>query len=368
MPSKSTTNKHPWWAKLLLLILFILDMLIAEMLRNNSFLTPIKGIEIYAAYIIFGQISGIIVGLIIFLFYRAGQSYKNKGDAVDRSHIWVNARSGKKVSDATVKNVYEKLHGYGSWEKKVKKERGCATVFMVIAAVALSIYGFYALSFRARLPLLAAVQNLIGSSLLYWLSWLGLMLVGAGTLAAIFFLTFYDLTNYNATFITSPTGKPLGLENDPPALWSILPKGIALILAILLNIAVLVYTLFPSLRSAPVGRHYQTVVLLTFFVSGIMWLFGIFLQDIQLSQAAQQKQDLQNKKKAIEDSLQKFFGRDTDPKERLISGLVLLAYRDNLTYDGKKSLVEGLKVITGQDFGTDYKKWEDWLMNQLMNK
>ena len=272
----------------------------------------------------------------------------------------------KKVSDASIKNVYEKLHGYGSWEKKVKKERGCATVFAVLAAIALSIYGFYALSFGTKLPLLWRVQILIGSNFLYWLSWVGLMLIGGGALAAIFFLTFYDLTNYNATFVTSPTGQPMGFENDPPALWSILPKAIALILAVLLNIAVLVYTLWPSLRSAPVGRHYTLVLSQTYIISGFLWFFSVMLQDIKISQAARQQQDLENKKKAIEESIQKFFGRDTDHKERLISGLVLLTYRDSLTYDGVKSLVDGLKILSRQDFGTDYKKWEDWLMKQLM--
>ncbi len=305
MAAKSKSNKHPWWAKIILLIFFILDLLIAEMIMPTGILKPIKSIDIYAAYIIFGQISGIIVGLIIYLFYKAGQSYKNKGDAIDRSHIWVNAKSGKKMSDATIKNVYEKQHGYGSWEKKVTKERGCATVFAVLAAVALSIYGFYALSFGTKLPLLWRVQILIGSNLLYWLSWLGLMLIGGGALAAIFFLTFYDLTNYNATFVTSPTGKPLGLENDPPALWSILPKAIALVLAVLLNIAVLIYTLWPSLRSAPIGRHYTLVLSLTFLVSGLLWFFSVLLQDIKISQAARQQQDLENKKKAIEESLTK---------------------------------------------------------------
>jgi hypothetical protein len=76
-----------------------------------------------------------LVAGVIYLFYRGAQAYDNKGTAIDRSHIWVNAESGKKVSDASIRTVYEKQHGYGSWEKKVQKERGCVTVFALIIAV-----------------------------------------------------------------------------------------------------------------------------------------------------------------------------------------------------------------------------------------
>lgn len=366
MAAKSKSNKHPWWAKIILLLFFIVDLLIADMIMQTGFLKPIKFIEIYAAYIIFGQISGLLVGLVVYLFYRGAQAYDNKGNAIDRSHIWVDAKSGKKRSDATIKNVYEKQHGYGSWEKKVKQERGCVTVFAILAAVALSIFGIFALSFRTKLPLLWRVQILIGANFLYWLSWLGLAILGGFAIFMIY-LAFWDLVNYNTTLAFSPNGRPMGLQNDPPALWAILPKAIALILAVLLNIAVLIYTFWPSLRSAPVGRHYTLVLSLTFIVSGLLWFFGVLGQDIKESKEARRQQDLENKKKAMEESIQKFFGRDTDPKERLISGLVLLSYRDSLTYDGKKSLVDGLKILSGQDFGTDYKKWEDWLMKKLMN-
>ena len=365
MAAKSKSNKHPWWAKIILLLFFIMNSLIADMILQRGFLTAPSGLKTYAAFIIFGEASSLLVAGVIYLFYRGARAYDNKGDAIDRSHIWVNAKSGKKVNDATVKNVYEKQHGYGSWEKKVEKERGCVTVFAILAAAALSIYGFYALSFRVRLPLLTAVQGLMGSTLVYILSWLGSILLGGFSIFMLY-LAFYDVVNYNTAIAFSPGGHPLGMQNEFPSLMVFLPKIIAFILALLLNLAVLIYTLWPSLLSAPIGKHYTTVLAVTYAVSGFLWLFGALLQDVKESAEYRRQQDLNNKKIAIEESVEKFFGKDTEYKDRLIAGLVLLGNRDSLTYDGKKGVVDVLKLISGQDYGTDYPKWEDWLMKQLM--
>lgn len=362
---KKTKFLSIWWAKVVLLISLIADLLMADMISDSGLLAPPKGIQTYAAYAIFSQASGLLVAGVLYLFYRIAQSYNPKGTETDHSHIWVYAKSGKKVSDASVKAVYEKKHGFGSWEKKVKQDRGCVTVFAMITAVLLTVFGFYALSFSIQLPLLVSVQSLLGAGVLYWVSWVLLAALGC---FAIFMLTFvfYDLLNYYNSWEFSPGGALLGFQNEPPSFWIQLPKFIALILTVLLNIAVLSFTFFPNLRGAPIGRHYSTALFLTFVISGILWFFGVLLQDIKVSKEAQRRQELEEQKKGIETAVELFFGNDTEIKERLVSGLVLIGNQDKLTPDGRKSVVDVLKMISGQDFGTDYKKWEEWLMQQIM--
>jgi hypothetical protein len=68
-------------------------------------------------------------------------------------------------------------------------------------------------------------------------------------------------------------------------------------------------------------RDYTLVLSLTFILSGFLWFLSVLLQDIKLSLAACQQQDLESKKKAIEDSIHKFFERETNLKERLIPGI-----------------------------------------------
>lgn len=365
MANKSKSDKHPWWAKIVLIILFIVNLLIGDMVKQIGFLTPPEGFKTIAAFFIFGQVSGLLVAGVIYLFYRSAQAYDNKGNAIDRSHIWVDAKTGNKVNDATVKNVYEKQHGYGSWEKKVEKDKGCLTVFAILAAVAITIWGFYALSFRVALPVLLSAQILLGSNLVYWLTWVGLAALGCFAVFMLYFV-FWDLANYNTSLAFSPGGHPLGFQNESPSWTVLLPKFVALALTILLNIAVMIFILFPRLMTAPIGKHYTTVLFLTFMVSGFLWFFGAFMQDVKKTKDYQQQQSLEDKKKALEEAVQLLFGKDTERKERLVSAFVLLGNRDSLSSEGIKGVVDILKTISGKDYGTDYSKWEEWIMKQLM--
>jgi hypothetical protein len=367
MATKSKTKKQPWWAKAVLLVFFLANGLMVDLLRDTGLFSPPEGIQTFAAYAIFAQASGLLVALVLYFSYRGAQAYNPKGSATDYSHIWVDAKSGQKVSDASVKAVYEKQHGYGSWEKKVKSERGCVTVFAIIAAVLLTAFGFYWLSYRAQLPLLSSVRVLLGSGLLYWASWVVLAALGC---LAIFMVTqvFYDLLNYNTSLAFSPSGMPMGFENDPPSTWVLLPKFIALVLTLLLNLTVLIFIFVPGLREAPVGRYYPTLIFLTFGVSGVLWLSGVVLQDIKISKEEQRRQDQETLNDAIKASVEQFFGKDTEIKARLASGWVLINNQEKLTPEGRKGVIDVLKLISGKDFGTDYKKWEEWLMQQIMNK
>lgn len=45
-------------------------------------------------------------------------SYDPRGDNIDHSHEWVVTHTKQKVKEATEREVYEHMHGYGSWGKK----------------------------------------------------------------------------------------------------------------------------------------------------------------------------------------------------------------------------------------------------------
>jgi hypothetical protein len=362
---KKNPNKRPWWSIIILLILSMINLQTASWTYQNSVDLPIVGLPTFAAFAIFSQASGLFVAGVIYLFYRGAQAYDNKGTAIDHSHIWVNAESGKKVSDASIRTVYEKQHGYGSWEKKVQKERGCVTVFALIIAVILTVVGFLYLSFRAQLPLLTSVQTLLGSNIIYGVSWVLLAILGCCAIYMLYFV-FWDLVNYNTSVAFSPTGHPLGFTNDPPSFLILLPKALALLFAVLLNIVILIFAFFPSLRTAPIGAHFSFLLSLTFLSSGILWFFGVIFQDHKVNKELSQRESPEEKKTRLESAVQTLFGKDSEEKERLIAALVLLNDRDNLTLDGKKSLVDVLVAVSGENFGTDYPKWEDWVMKQLM--
>ncbi len=275
--------------KIILLTFFIVNLLIADMIKQIGLLTPPEGFESIAAFIIFGQVSGLLVAGVIYLFYRGAQAYDDQGNAIDRSHIWVNAKTGNKVHDATVKNVYEKQHGYGTWEKKVKKDKGCLTIFAILAAVAITIWGFYILSFRVELPLLLSAQVLLGSNLVYWITWVLLAALGCFAVFMLYFVLL-GLVNYNTSLAFSPGGHLMGFQNEPPSWLVLLPKFIALVLAILFSIAVMIFIFSPGLMIAPIGKHYTTILFLTYAVSGFLWFFGAILQDLKETKEQQQEQ------------------------------------------------------------------------------
>jgi hypothetical protein len=240
------------------------------------------------------------------------------------------------------------------------------TVFALIIAVILTVVGFSYLSFTANLPLLTSVQALLGSNLMYWVSWVLLAISGCFAIFMLYFV-FWDLAQYNTSLAFSPTGHLLGFKNDPPSLLIILPKVIALFLAVLLNIGILIFVFFPSLSSAPIGVHFSFLLSLTFLISGFLWFFGVILQDHKVKKEFNQGESPEEKKERLESAVQTLFGKDFENKERLIAAFVLLNDRDNLTLEGKKSLVDVLMVMSGENFGTDYPKWEEWIMKQLMN-
>jgi hypothetical protein len=365
MSRKNRKDSHPWWAKIILFVVGLIDLILAGMIRNIGFINPPEGINTTAAFIILGQVSGLLIGGVIFLFYRGSQSYAPSGSAIDRSHIWVNAKSGKKVSNATIKNVYEKQHGYGSWKKKVKSERGCLGVVAIIAGVGLSVIGLIYLSSVVKFPLLLSFRSLVGSGLKYWLAWFGLALLGGVSLFFLY-LAFWDVMTYNTSFNISPSGRPMGLQNEPPSIWIILPKALLLLINVLLIIFILLFTFIPSIRASSIGGQYRNALFLTYTVSGLLWLSSIFLQSIRTKKDHQTELTYEEKREGLEKAVKTFFGKESSEKERLISALILLGNRANLTEEGRKGIVDVLKMISAEDFGKDYPRWEEWIMKRIM--
>jgi hypothetical protein len=131
-------------------------------------------------------------------------------------------------------------------------------------------------------------------------------------------------------------------------------------------IVILLFAFFPSLRTAPIGTHFSFLLSLTFLISGILWFLVSSCRITRSIRNFSQRESPEEKKTRLESAVQTLFGKDSEEKERLIAAFVLLNDRDNLTLDGKKSLVDVLTAVSGENFGTDYPKWEDWVMKQLM--
>lgn len=164
----------------------------------------------------FGQSSGVVIGLIVAGFMALSLLYSPSGSMVDRSHIWVSARSGKKTGNATVKQVYEKKHGRGSWEKKVERERYVLAGFLGIVALGLSIYGVSYLLNEVELEILREARALFPTTFLFAAGWFVSGLIGCLSLVAIYLFVFWDYLTVLTGFSLPAQGAPQFKYDSPP--------------------------------------------------------------------------------------------------------------------------------------------------------
>jgi hypothetical protein len=90
-------------------------------------------------YWLFGTTNIFIVVSVVFIALISG--YTNKGNTIDTSHIWVYAKSGQKAHDATVKQVYNKFYGSGSFERSAEQARKIRFILACILFSALALTG-----------------------------------------------------------------------------------------------------------------------------------------------------------------------------------------------------------------------------------
>ncbi|MEE4194672.1 MAG: hypothetical protein V2J07_05705 [Anaerolineae bacterium] len=363
---KKMSASRPWWGSLLLFIFLLLSVLFASMIETSQTYPPLRWSLITAAsYIIYGYVVWLLILGLMLLVYRLAQSYDPKGSATDYSHIWVDAKSGRKRGDASVRSVYEHLHGYGSWEKRVKRERVFITVLLMLFAVLLIVYGVYYLTAICRLRVLVDVIMLLGSDLLYWLSYLGLAVI-VGLTVFLLMLAFWDMIT--ATSMPSPSGNLPSFTFNFPSPIHFLPRVIALIAVVLLNGFVAVLIFFPRLRMTAIGSRYTTMLIITYVATAFLWWFGWLFQDHSVGKAYQEQVDRQSHTETLKNAVQVFFGKDTTIKDRLSEASYLLVFINELTPEGRNGVIEVLKMLSGKDFGTDYAKWKRWVDDAIENE
>jgi len=91
----------------------------------------------------------VVLGSFIFLFVinfkeRLWDSRKKDANRIDGSHEW-QTLNGERITSATRKDVYEKKHGYGSWDKKSTGIDSTLLIFAFIAPAILAtlVTGFF---------------------------------------------------------------------------------------------------------------------------------------------------------------------------------------------------------------------------------
>ena len=357
---------RPWWGSLLLLIFLLLSLLFAGMIETSQTNPPLRwSLITTASYIIYGYVIWMLILGLMLLVYRLAQSYDPKGSATDYTHIWVDAKSGRKRGDASVRSVYEHLHGYGSWEKRVKRERVFITVLLMLFAVLLIVYSVYYLTAIRRIRVLVDVRMLLGSDILYWLSYLGLAMI-VGMTVFLLMLAFWDMIT--ATSMPSPSGNLPSFTFNFPSPVHFLPRLIALIAVILLNGFVAVLIFFPRLRMTAIGSRYTLVLIITYYATAFLWWFGWLFQDHSVGKAYQEQVDRQSHTETLKNAVQVFFGKDTTIKDRLSEASYLLVFINELTPEGRNGVVEVLKMLSGKDFGTDYGRWKRWVDDIVENE
>lgn len=73
------------------------------------------------------------------VFVFLASRYKPTGAEIDRTHVWVNLRTGRKIGPANRKQVYVKHRGERGWEIKIEKEK--KAIINSGIALSLGIYG-----------------------------------------------------------------------------------------------------------------------------------------------------------------------------------------------------------------------------------
>ena len=356
---KKRENSKPIWATIGLVLFCILDMgigigLIYEPV-SNVFLR--EGFDVLASFIIFCELTGVLAVGIGFIFYKLPSLYSPKGRSIDRSHKWVYAGSGKKVRDASARDVYEHQHGSGSWDKRVKRGRSCLTVVSLVVGAGLIVYGIIALIRSGKFPFLTEAQALINAKFLFWLSWIGFAVVGC---LSVFVMTyaFWDVRVFFNSMSMTPDGRPSGPLYQNPSLFSIIPRIILIVGVVLMQIYQFIILFFPAASTAKFGSLYATVLPIFYLTAAGLFLLGAVASKPRYHSSHEKKQkEFYTTRDTIESAYQMLVRKETPEKGRLYSALYLLGEWEKLTYEGQKQLIEILKLMTGEDFGRDFNRW-----------
>jgi len=364
--SKKREDRKPVWATIALVLLGIIDLFIGIDLTYNPFesMAVHEEIFVFASFIIFCQVTDILAAGILLGAIYLPRAYSPKGWSIDTTHQWIYAKTGRKHRDATVKDVYEHQHGYGSWEKKVERERKFLQVVCIIAAIGLIIYGINYMVQSYRFPILIQVKALIKSNVLFWISWIGLSSTGCFSIFMIKYV-FWDLILVSNSTSYAVDGCPKEHQYKNPSLFTLIWRGSFLLLVVLMQIYLSIILVFPGLSVTKFGSAFLTLLPNLYSAAGMLFVFGAFIirpkynTDYEYHQTRQQ--DFNTTKDAMEGAFQLLVSNETPLQGRYLTALFLLRERNNLTPQGKMQVVEVLKILTGEDFGEDYQSWITWL-------
>jgi hypothetical protein len=272
-------------------------------------------------FLSFACSSGYLLGLV---FRFLIDHYSPKGSSTDTSHIWVYADSGRKYSDATVRAVYERKHGSGSWNSKIESEK------RLIWSIGLTLSAVGPLSAKWRatpFPISFFDLELI-------LVFLGCVL----SLAFYLFSSKYDWDLLSSAVFDLRKYKPesyVGLF-----FWLLLPVYLGIPAGL-----IMLYCLIPAIR-LPVFEEVIPIMLL-FFLTGIALLVYRMLRP---------------RKPKLTEEYEKALADEKARKELITHFARLLMNSDSL--EKRKQSARALSLLTGKGFGDDLERWEKWYKNQ----
>ncbi len=368
--SEEREDRKPVWAVIVLIVLGLFDFFIGMGLNTESTRSYFNqiGVETLASFVLFCQVIGLLAAGIILVAINLPRRYSSKGRSIDTSHQWVNARTGSRYGDASVRDVYEHQHGSGSWERKVERERKSLQVIYVIIAVGLIIFGANALFQSSRFPILIQTRALIKSDVLFWISCIGFTLAGCFSIFMVIFV-FWDLVAAVISGSFTMDGRPQAPKYKSPSFLKLLWRLLLFIAVVLLQIYLSIVLVFPGLSGMQFGSAYPTLLSVLYYAAGILFMMGAFYSqpeyDSEYLDQMEREQEAKSKKDALDYIFQRLVGEETPLQERYMYAQALLKERDSLTSQGKNRVVEVLKILTGEDFGEDYQSWITWLKARI---
>jgi len=363
-------DRKPLWAIIALIIFGLIHLTLGIGLIYEPVGTVLldKELETITNYFLFSQVCGLLIMGVIALSIFLPHFYSPKGGTIDTSHKWVFAGSGQKVRNATIKDVYEHQHGSGSWEKKVETECKILTFLCVLSAVGAVVYGVYYLFSAVQLPVINEIRKVLESDVVFWLSWLVLALMGSGSFFLMKF-AFWDFKLASGQMLFSADGRYHESKYKNPSLLLLIPRFILLVAVALMSIYLFIDLIFPQLTTSKFWGAYDTLLPVFFFMVGALWLLGGITPGPAYStgykRELKRQEDFKATKSTMEGAIELLFSQDSTQKVRYLSALFLLKERDKLTSAGTKQVIEALQLLTGEDFGNDYRRWINWLQYQI---
>jgi hypothetical protein len=261
------------------------------------------------------------------VFALLAARYNPKGDFVDRSHIWVNPKTRRKVGDASARQVYEKIHGPRGWEIKTEKEK--------------KVLVFLGLS--PSLVIYAAASAALFRSGDFGRDIIPFIIGGVINIVLYIFIVTYDLDDLFKTSMELDYSRPYP-HWDPDRLN--MSRSEYFLMFLLLFMAVLavlqqVFFWLKAYRTLSLRLSYGLIFL--FFCLG---LIALVFRKIKPNEPKRppKKTEAPLSKADVIPVLIGLLGRQTD-----------------LT---KKALInKQLTALTGEDFGWDASDWENWWKN-----